>query len=233
LNVARPEFLDAFEAGFKSQWLDRRLQFNTSVFYYNFTDQQFRNPTSGTTGCNSANPLATQLVNAAKSRIYGVEVETLARITGNFDMTFGMGLLDSEYKELSLFDSNAGITRDLSGNKVLEAPPYTINLAANYKIPLGTGAVTLHADSVWVGRQFYTAFNDIAPFNQQQSPSNWEANARVAYRSGSERFEFGLWGKNLNDNDAVNWAINPQVFGIKFTTVPYPRRYGVDIRWNF
>jgi iron complex outermembrane receptor protein len=116
---------------------------------------------------------------------------------------------------------------------VLEAPPYTFNAGFNYGIPVGAGEVILHADSVWVARQFYTAFNDIPPFQQQQSPSNWEANARIAYKSEGEKFEIGLWGKNLNDNEAVNWAINPQVFGIKFTTVPYPRRYGADFRWNF
>jgi len=233
LNVANPEFLDAFELGLKSQWLERRLQFNASAFYYNFTDQQFRNPAPGTSGCNSTNPLATQLVNAAKSRIYGIEIETQARVTRNFDVTFGAGLLNSEYQELSLYDSTSLTTRDLSGNKVLEAPPYTINVGLNYTIPVKAGDVVLHGDAVWVGRQFYTAFNDIPPYDQQQSPSNWESNARIAFRSASERFEFGLWGKNLNNNEAVNWAINPQVFGIKFTTVPYPRRYGADFRWNF
>ena len=233
LNVAKPEFLDSFELGYKSQWLERRLQINASAFYYTFKDQQFRNPTPGTTGCGGANPLATQLVNAAKSRIYGVELETLARITTNLDITFGMGLLDSEYQELSLFDSTTSTTRDLSGNNVLEAPPYTVNLGVNYKVQVGGGDILFHGDSVWVGRQFYTAFNDITPYNEQQSSSSYETNARIAYRSAGQRFEFGLWGKNLNNNEAVNWAINPQVFGIKFTTVPYPRRYGADFRWNF
>jgi iron complex outermembrane receptor protein len=233
LNVAKPEFLDSFEVGFKSQWLDNRVQINSSVFYYNFKDQQFRNPAPGTSGCNSNNPLATQLVNAAKSRIYGIEVEAQARITSAFDIGVGVGLLESEYEELFLFDSNARITRDLSGNEVLEAPPYTVNVSTNYAIPAGSGEVVLHADSVWVGSQFYTAFNDIEPFDEQRSPANWEANARIGYRSGDGRYSVGVWGKNLNDNEAVNWAINPQVFGIKFTTVPYPRRWGVDFNLNF
>jgi iron complex outermembrane receptor protein len=233
LNVAKPEFLDSFEVGFKSQWMQRRVQFNASAFYYTFKDQQFRNPAPGTTGCNSNNPLATQLVNAAESRIYGVEFETLARLTSSLDVSIGVGLLESEYRELSLFDSANGITLDLKGNEVLEAPPYTVNAAANYYIPVGEGSIVLHADAVWVGRQFYTAFNDIAPYHEQQSPSQWEGNARIGYRSADDRFSFGVWGKNLNNNEAVTWAINPQVFGIKFTTVPYPRRWGVDFNVNF
>jgi iron complex outermembrane receptor protein len=233
LNVAKPEFLDSFEVGFKSQLMERRVQFNASAFYYIFKDQQFRNPAPGTTGCGANNPLATQLVNAAKSRIYGVELETLARLTSAFDVSVGVGLLKSEYQELFLFDSANAVTRDLEGNEVLEAPPYTVNAAANYSIPAGDGSVVLHADAVWVGRQFYTAFNDIEPYDEQQSPSQWEANARIGYRSPDDRFSVGVWGKNLNNNEAVTWAINPQVFGIKFTTVPYPRRWGVDFNVNF
>ena len=44
--------------------LDRRLTFNTSVFYYDFTNQQFRAPATGVSPCpGSANPIGTALLN--------------------------------------------------------------------------------------------------------------------------------------------------------------------------
>src|SRR5581483_7081423 len=59
LNVAKPELLNAFELGLKSEWADRRIMANASAFYYDFSNQQFRNPVSGAAGCpGNANPLA-------------------------------------------------------------------------------------------------------------------------------------------------------------------------------
>jgi len=233
LNVAKPEFLNAYELGIKSEWLDRRVIANASAFYYDFTNQQFRNPVSGTSGCpGNANPLAQELINAAKSTIYGLEFETLARVTADFDATVGMGLLDSKYDKLTLFDSPNNVTRDLSGNHVLEAPPYTANLALDYRIPFGRLQVALHSDTNWVGKEYFTAFNNIAPWGQDSSPAHWETNARLAFKSSDGKYEFGIWGKNLNNNDAVTWSVSPQAFGVRFTTVPYPRRWGADFRWS-
>jgi iron complex outermembrane recepter protein len=233
LNVAKPEFLDTFELGLKSQWLDRRVLLNASAFYYDFTDQQFRNPVSGTTSCPGAtNPLGTLLVNAAKARIYGLEIEAVARLTDSFTATAGVGLLDSKYEELSLTDPD-GVVRDLAGNELLEAAPYTFNLALDYTLALGAGDLLLHADAGWVGKEYFTAFNDMPPNEINVADANWESSARISFRSEGGQYEIGVWGKNLNGNDEISWSVSPFVFGIQFTTVPYPRRYGVDFRWNF
>jgi iron complex outermembrane receptor protein len=234
LNVAKPEFLNAFEVGLKSEWLDRRVMFNTSAFYYAFSDQQFRGPVTGATPCpGSPNPLGTLLLNAAKSEILGLEVETQARVTENFSLMVGVGLLDSKYKDLMLADTNNGGVADLSGNKLLEAPPYSATLAFDYSIPLQRSKLGLRADASWTGQQYFTAFNNTAPYNLAVSRSHWEYNARVYLGSRDGKFDFGIWGKNLNSHAARTFAANPAAFGILFTTVPYPRRYGADFRWNF
>jgi iron complex outermembrane receptor protein len=233
LNVAKPEFLDSYELGIKSELNDQRLLLNASLFYYDFTDQQFRNPAPNTVACAPNNPLATLLVNAAKSKLYGVELETVARLTDNLTLTAGVGLLDSEYDELSLVDVD-GVTQDLSGNKLLEAPPYTVNVSLDHAFPLdGAGELVLHVDANWVGKQYFTAFNDMPPNDLNVSEANWESNLRLAYRGGDGKYEFGVWGKNLNDNTARTFAVAPVAFGIRFTTLPYPRRYGLDFRYNF
>jgi iron complex outermembrane receptor protein len=208
--------------------------FNSSAFYYQFSDQQFRGPVTGASPCpGSPNPLGTVLLNAAKSQILGLEVETQARVTENFSLMAGVGLLDSKYKDLMLADTNNGGVADLSGNKLLEAPPYSVTLAFDYSIPLQNTKLGLRADASWTGKQYFTAFNNIVPYNLAVSPSHWESNARVYISSRDGKFDFGIWGKNLNNQDALTFAANPAAFGILFTTVPYPRRYGADFRWNF
>jgi iron complex outermembrane receptor protein len=234
LNVAKPEFLNSFEVGLKSEWLDRRVMFNTSAFYYAFSDQQFRGPVTGASPCpGSANPLGTVLLNAAKSKIMGLEVETVAKVSQNLSLMLGVGLLDSKYKELMLADTNNGGVADLSGNKLLEAPPYSVTLAFDYSVPVQSAKLGLRADASWTGKQYFTAFNNTVPYNLGISPSHWESNARVYLSSHDGKYDFGIWGKNLNNQDALTFAANPAAFGILFTTVPYPRRYGADFRWNF
>jgi hypothetical protein len=66
------------------------------------------------------------------------------------------------------------------------------------------------------------------------TPSQWETNARIAYRS-NENFEIALWGKNLNENDVAAGQVGAGLapFFQRFTVSPYPRRYGVEFNYNF
>lgn len=80
VNVARPETVDSFEVGFKSQFFDRKLTFNAAGFYYSYKNQQVLNV--------DPNTVAQTLINLPKSRIYGAEFElhsaqlTISRSTG-------------------------------------------------------------------------------------------------------------------------------------------------------
>jgi iron complex outermembrane receptor protein len=154
-------------------------------------------------------------------------------VSRDFTVMVGLGALDSKYKDLILADSVNGGFADLSGNHLLEAPPYTANLALDYAIPLERFKVGLHADANWTGKQYFTAFNNTPPYNGDVSAAHWESNARISFGSADGKYDFGFWGKNLNNNEARTFSTNPAAFGIRFSTVPYPRRYGADFRWNF
>lgn len=219
LNIAKPEFLDALEVGLKSTLWDRRLQLNAAAFYYDFTDQQF---------INSISVTETQLINAGRSEILGLEVELHALLTENFRINAGIGLLDATYQELTL--SNL----DLSGNQMLEAPKVSWNLSMDYTVPVGSGELLLHTDASYKSRQFFSAFNeDKFPESLAVADAFEEVNARLAYRGASGKYEIGVWGKNLTDNDTPTGGATDQGTFTFFNTVPYPRRYGIDLRMNF
>ncbi|WP_428630092.1 TonB-dependent receptor [Sphingopyxis sp.] len=215
LNVARPEKLDSYEAGLKTQLLDRKLTFNTSVFQYNFTNQQFAN----VVGIGNV-----QLVNAGRSRIRGLEIETAVRPVTGLQFSAGLGLLDAKYKQLVL----NGV--DLSGNRLIEAPKYTLNLAGDYAIPIGAdGAVTLHGDATRVGSQYFQATN--AP--EFLVKGFWDVNARIAFREPSGQFEFAVYAKNLTDNRTETGVQTDPNTLTRFSTVPYPRRFGAEVTAHF
>lgn len=219
LNIAKPEFLDAVEVGLKTTLWDRRVQFNAAAFRYDFTDQQF---------INSISVTETQLVNAGSSEILGLEVELNARLAENFRINAGLGLLDATYEELTL----SGL--DLSGNRMIEAPKVSWNLSMDYTIPAGDSEWLLHSDASSKSSQYFSAFNeDKFPESLAAVDAFEEVNARIAYRGASGRYEIGLWGKNLTDNDTATGGATDQNTFTFFNTVPYPRRYGIDVRFDF
>lgn len=220
LNVVKPEFLDAYEVGLKTELLDRRLQFNLAAFHYEFTDQQF---------INSISLTETQLVNAGTSRLNGIEVEASARLTRGLKITGGLGLLDAKYTKLAL----GGL--DLAGNRMIESPKVSFNLAADYTLPVGgDGELLAHGDFTHKSDQYFSAYNrDKFPESLQYAPKFSEVNARLAYRGGNGRYEIGVWGKNLTKNDVPTGAGADQGTATFFTTVPYPRRYGLDASVKF
>jgi iron complex outermembrane receptor protein len=220
LNIAKPEYLDAFELGYKSELLGHRLQLNADAFYYKYKHQQFLAP-----GAN----FTSQEVNA-DARNYGAELELLARPIDPLSLSVGLGLLDAQYTSGSLGNPITNVPQPLSGNKTIEAPSSTLNLAADYTIRVGSmRSVVLHADAVHVAPEYYTAIN----VPQAHTPAFWEANARLAYRDEPHRLEFALWIKNLNNNTTpTGFVLNPTTAEI-FTTIPYPRRYGGEVTLHF
>jgi iron complex outermembrane receptor protein len=221
LNVAKPEYLDDVEGGFKSQWLGHRLQVNASAFYYKYRDQQF---------LIAQGSFSSQEVNA-DMRSYGLELEATARPTDNLTLTAGLGLLDAKYTRGELPDAaNGNVLTSIAGKRAIEAPRSTLNLAADYTVPVGPSmSIDAHMDAVHVTREYFTPFNSAA----SSSPPFWEANARVAFRDDRRHYEFALWIKNLNQNTAATGVVVNVTSAERFTTIPYPRRYGAEFTYHF
>jgi iron complex outermembrane receptor protein len=60
-------------------------------------------------------------------------------------------------------------------------------------------------------------------------------NARAAWTTQSGHWTFGLWGKNLLDNEVTSGIndITTASFGTPFVTIDPPRTYGVEAAYNF
>ncbi|MFZ9968121.1 MAG: TonB-dependent receptor, partial [Steroidobacteraceae bacterium] len=110
-----PEFVDNYEFGWKSEWLDGRLRLNGSVFMMKYDDKQEEQsvPTSQGTGQQ------TLVVNASSAEINGLEIDFSAVISESFTLNGNLGILDAKYDKL--IDP---ITQtDLSNLDLRRAPP--------------------------------------------------------------------------------------------------------------
>lgn len=85
----KPERLDDWEVGFKSQLFDRRLTFNANAFYYKYSNLQLVQFLSG-----AAAPIVT---NAAKAELYGLDVDFRAQMTDELSLNGGFEALHSKF----------------------------------------------------------------------------------------------------------------------------------------
>ncbi|CAN0588232.1 unnamed protein product, partial [Ectocarpus sp. 12 AP-2014] len=175
---ANPEFVDAFEIGYKGEFYDGLARLNAAAFYYDYTDQQFVNQVG----------ISAILENAGAVDIAGLELEFLAAPTDNLTLQAGIGLIDAEYGELFL----TGV--DLSGNEPVSSPEVNFNLAVDYEIDLSQNWRTLlHLDGTYIGDQWFSAYNDasvpgLGDYGDIGQEAYWIWNARVSLTDSSDRY---------------------------------------------
>lgn len=223
--AVEPEFMDAYEIGVKTQLLDDRLQLNASAFFYDYTDQQFVNVIG----------ISASLENAGSSEITGLDIELLAKPSDNLTVQLSLGLLDTEYKELSLSNPQTNMPIDLSGNELISAPELNFSAAIDYEFAqTDLGTLVAHVDATFAGDQWYSAYNDQAGYGNIVQEDYWLTNARLALEAEGGQYTLALWVKNLEDKSYNGYGINLQSgFGYDYFTPAPPRTYGLDFTWRF
>lgn len=93
IAAVQPETLDAWSAGFKSEWFDRMVRFNAEGFYYKISNAQLQN--------NLTNQAGTEIRNAGKSRLYGFEAELTVQPTAELTIMGSVSVVDGKYTEFS------------------------------------------------------------------------------------------------------------------------------------
>ncbi|MBO9695165.1 MAG: TonB-dependent receptor [Sphingopyxis sp.] len=215
LTIARPEKVDSFEAGFKLDLLGRKLRLNGAGFYYRYRDQQFID----------VNPDGTQvLLNLPRSRIFGAEVELVAKPSRSLSVSASLGLLDSKIIE--------GVVQgqSVAGNRLANAPALSLSGAIDWDaLSNDAGTLSLHVDSNYVSRQEYDALNSPA----LSQGGYGLLGARVAFRTADDRLGIALWGKNLTDHYYFTSRIAIGSIGFNYNHVGAPRTYGVTLDAKF
>ena len=112
IPVFEDEYLQNFEAGFKTSSLDNRLILNGAVYFSKSDDFQYFFVDATT---------ASQIIgNIDKVDIFGIELEAQALVADGFQLFAGIGTTDTEIKENALDPTTVGNktpkTTDFNGN---------------------------------------------------------------------------------------------------------------------
>jgi iron complex outermembrane recepter protein len=221
LGPYNPEEVDTFEIGMKADFLDNRLRTNLSAFYTNYRDIQLAQIYFiGTVQGNT-------ILNAASSRIKGIEAEVTAVPVDGLTLTASVAYLSAKYKRFDFLEAS-GTTTDLSGERLQNAPKWSGSIGFNYEFPIGGMEGRIGANYTFSSEKLLTSIKDV-PRSRIQ-PQNL-VNANVDLRV-TERISIGIWGTNLFDKRYINSVFDaPGTLGL--VNYAPPRQYGVAANFKF
>ncbi|MFV3077677.1 TonB-dependent receptor [Niveispirillum fermenti] len=196
-----PETIWAYEGGIKSDLLDRRLRFNTSLFHYDYKDLQVQSLIA---------PGVVAIRNAANARVRGVEFELTARPVSGLELGGNLSFLDTKYRafptssvpnQLVNFVATdprfnaASRTFDATGNRLNAAPKSSLSTYGQYNFDVGPGTAFIRGEYFRQSKVYYDASNaDI--FSQKAYDL---INASVGWNSDEGGWGVQVVGKNLAD----------------------------------
>ncbi len=227
IDPFRPEELWAYEVGFKSDFADDTVRLNGAAFYYDYTDQQVQSAI----WVNVPPPtLIGKIVNAAKSEVYGGELELIWKAAPELTITQALGYKHGEFKEFIDADSTTpGGTISRAGQDI-GFPELSYSGSLTYERETNLGFVYI--------AEFDYSFRDEQSFPLLGPAftldSYWLANASVAFRPDGSGWEFALWGRNIFD-EAYDETRNTFVVGAgdDFSVPGLPATYGVRVSADF
>ena len=246
----RPERATNYEAGFKSQFLDRRVRLNAALYYTIVKDiQRTFTVAVGTSSTTIAS-------NAGQADFYGGEAELNALLVdGPQDkLTLGASVANINTKYVDYIDEGTGFDR--SRERFMFVPKWQFTLSGTYTHQLANGDLTLHGDYVWEDSYAldpFDYFTDSAGVIRSATDNSVIAsldiakalkdsttkkpggvlNLRATYSFGTEkRFELALWGRNVLNNRQINYPGNVVPLWVSGSRRG-PATYGVTGTVNF
>jgi len=216
-----PEQVDSYELGIKSDLLDRRLRLNAAIFSQVFSDIQVIATVPGGDGTPT-----TSILNAAKARVNGLELEAVA-LLGDLRLSAAYGYLSAEYTEV-----DPQVTDLNKDTRFRAAPENTASVAADYPMPLSFGELRLHADYAWKDQ---VSHGLVPPGDRAVLEDAYGLlNARVGLQLNQPNLEFALWGRNLTDEEYLTGALDLySALGFSVGYPGEPRVFGVSAMYRF
>ncbi len=209
------EKVDSFEAGAKSELLDRRLVLEGSVYHYSYDNFQ-------TSVLNAAGQIVT--ANAGEASATGFEGQA------NFKPTSNIELFGTYAYNHARFGN--GIFKD---NSFRLAPDHSLSLGARITAQVAGGTLALIPTYTWQSKIFFEANNDIPALQtndliqDELQESYGLANLRVTYKPDTGPWQVEVFATNLLDEDYIKDAGNTGgAFGIPTFIAGEPRYYGVS-----
>jgi iron complex outermembrane recepter protein len=222
LTPVTQEKVTDYEAGFKAQFLGRRLLVDGAAFYYDYTDKQLKSrlidPIFG---------VLTALVNIPKSTIRGAELEVHARPLLGLDIGAAATFLDAKIDRFTGVNQ-VGKVDNFAGSSVPYTPKWTLTSNINYEHPV------TDQWAGFVGAQLSYETKVSAAIGSPSlylMPAYSLVNLQLGVQSQDGRWRVFAWGKNVLNRFYVNNIVEAEDAVIRYTG--RPATYGLAVNYRF
>jgi iron complex outermembrane recepter protein len=225
----RPEIVLSYEAGLKSEFLDRKLRVNASAYYYDYSDLQgFGRETSGAVQIQ-------KLSNIGDARILGAEAEITLVPTTGLTMTGNVAYVDAKINKSSFTVSDSfGLStkNPVQGQRLTNTPRWNLGGLIRYEAPVANGiTVAVQADGSYRSSQNLGFINILAERPLFREPGYALFGARVSV-TGDAGWEVSAFMKNIGDK-AFRTTSRTDSFGGFYEVYGLRRTYGASVRYSF
>jgi iron complex outermembrane recepter protein len=232
-NEYLPEEVSTYELGLRSDLLDRRVRFNVTAFYSDYSDLQLQ--ISGSTSVSGAPAPFNVVTNVPEARIVGAEMEIEVILVQGLTLSTQVGFTDAEYTQLptdAQFIASQLIDED---SRFVYTPKTSVTTSVEYATDLG--------DDLGVTGRIDYAYKSTINYDIANSPLNRQdpfglLNARLTFEHRTSGLSVSVFGTNLTNEHYIIGGFddvstpNPGL-GFAFTNMGRPREWGVSAQWRF
>ncbi|QQD20082.1 TonB-dependent receptor [Spongiibacter nanhainus] len=219
------ENVDSYEAGIKSELMDRRLRINANLFFSQYTNIQLNQILNGTVA-------DTKVYNAGEAEMYGLESDITFLALENLMLMLNYAYLETEVTEAT----------DREGNDVADtyvffsAPEHSFTASADLTLAYEDWGIT----SLNVSYNYMTernggsrAANAVNTFQRDYGLLNARLSINEIPVGRFGRLNVGFWGKNLLDKEYAITAVDNLPAADRAVIWGDPLTYGVDVIFNY
>ena len=218
--IFNPEDITSYEAGLKGVFMDRRLSFNLSGFYYQLKNEQVA------AQVENFDPTVRAIVNA-DTDMWGFETDAQIVLSDEFTATAGYTFVDGNPDDLIGPNGNVTERRELQAS-----PKHSFSTFLNYNKSLNTNF------DMFAGLGYnYKSKSEYLPV----SGGYWVTNQNLVTgnigftrdNGNGTKAKFTLWGQNLLDDKYTTDIINFGALAYDIEIYGTPRTYGVSLGMEF
>ncbi|MFO0437356.1 MAG: TonB-dependent receptor [Phenylobacterium sp.] len=210
------EIVDSYEAGAKTQWFDRSLSLEGSVYRFTYTNFQTSIQTS---------PGVFQTISAGDASSTGFEGQFNWKPTGQLSVFGTYGYNNGR------FDNGR-----FKGNSFRLSPDHTASFGLNFTVQVWEGDLSFLPTYTWQSRVFFDNDNDIPALQSTGDLIQDEVqgaygllNLRVSYQPTDANWRVEASASNLLDQEYIKDAGNTGgAFGIPTFIAGEPRYFGAS-----
>ncbi len=215
----KPETLTSYEVGLKSMLFDRRLRFNVAGFISDYRDIQIN------TRSDPLNVGITDVLNAGKARIKGIELDVTAEPVDGLTFNVTYSYLSGKYIKVIGAD---GVDR-AGTMKFINMPHHTVSAKAEYQFPpMAIGQLSAGIDYYYQGL-VQTSTSDL----RYKARGYGLLDARLSLSDipiGVGKWRLSAFGRNLTDKE---YYVAHFSVGAPAAFYGQPRTYGLELSFEY